>query len=257
MLEELQSSNQFYDAVVLGSSHAYRGIDPAIFEEHNLNIYVAGSSAQNCFGGRIIYENQIRGKTKVIVQDIYDLIFERDISESNLRLIENLPTIKESWELTSQSLTMNTFTAFLIRLAEIDQKEEVKLDESFYKGYAGKSGSITTVAAPTDSVFDANQEVFRCFEEFVQELKKENIKLVLVSHPLPQNPELIRYHRQFLELFTPLVEKYNLKYFDYTNYCENFSLADFSDQTHLNTQGVRKYNELLLANQEFVGELKP
>ena len=38
--------NEKYDIIILGSSHAYRGYDPVIFESYGYKIYNLGTSAQ-------------------------------------------------------------------------------------------------------------------------------------------------------------------------------------------------------------------
>ena len=38
--------NAKYDIILLGSSHAYRGYDPAIFREHGYNMFNLGTNSQ-------------------------------------------------------------------------------------------------------------------------------------------------------------------------------------------------------------------
>lgn len=251
MFQDLNADDQQYDAIVLGSSHAYRGYDPRIFDSCGVHLFVAGSSAQNPIGGKIIYEHELRGRTKVIIQDIYDVLFELDCGESNLRLIQNLPSKKEALELTRSYLDMRTFTGFLIRSAGIHPSQESELKDYIQRGYCEKKGILYQLEPVSDSTFSRNEDVFEAFEAFIQELQADGVQLVLVSHPMPQNPGLAAYHAQFLKEFMPLVEKYHLSYFDYTLTTERFGRNEFADISHLNRDGVAKYNALLLANTEF------
>jgi hypothetical protein len=251
MFQDLNADDQQYDAIVLGSSHAYRGYDPRIFDSCGVHLFVAGSSAQNPIGGKIIYESQLKGRTKVIIQDIYDVLFEIDCGESNLRLIQNLPSSREAWDLTKSYLDMRTFTGFLIRSASIHPPQEIELKEYVERGYCEKKGILYQLEPVADSIFNRNEDVFVAFEAFIKELQADGVQLVLVSHPMPQSPGMATYHTQFLNEFMSLVEKYRLSYFDYTLTTEGYGRNEFADNAHLNRDGVAKYNALLLANPDF------
>lgn len=252
MFQDFEASNEIYDAVVLGSSHAYRGYDPRIFDSCGVHMFVAGSSSQNPIGGKIIYEHVLKGRTKVIIQDIYDVLFEIDCGESNLRLIQNLPTSKSAWDITQSFVDMRTFTGFLVRMASIHPPQEVELKDYVERGYCEKKGILYRLEPVSDSVFNRNEEVFASFETFIQELAADGVQLILVSHPMPQSPGMAKYHREFLEQFMPLVNKYHLPYFDYTMVTEGFGQYEFADNAHLNKAGVAKYNHLLLNNAAFL-----
>jgi hypothetical protein len=75
--------------------------------------------------------------------------------------------------------------------------------------------------------------------------RKEGIKIVAVSHPTPLIYPM-RDHDKFLADVNPLLMKYNVPYYDYTNYKEMGNINFYSDPTHLNQIGTIRFNKMLI-----------
>lgn len=79
------------DVLVIGSSHAYRGFDPRVFQKHQLKMFNLGSSAQTPIQTEILlnrYINKLRPKV-VLIEVFPNTITTDDGIESSLDLISN------------------------------------------------------------------------------------------------------------------------------------------------------------------------
>ena len=251
MMRDLTSNPTKYDAIVLGSSHAYRGYDPRIFEQAGVSVFNAGTSAQNAKGSLVLYNEYLRDRADVFILDVYDPVFELEGTESNMRLIQNVPTNAAAFALVKQEVKMYTLNALAVRLASLNVKDEAPNNDYVKNGFCEKKGILYAVEPLNDSVFDANEEMFLAFERMVKQMQADGKRIVLCSHPLPQSPGLRNYHEKFLSRFTPLIECLGVPYIDLTYYTEGFGVNEFADLSHLNQQGVELYNQLLLQNTTF------
>ena len=257
MMRDLTSNPTKYDAIVLGSSHAYRGYDPRIFEQAGVSLFNSGTSAQNAKGSLVLYNEYLRNRTDFFILDIYDPVFELEGTESNMRLIQNVPTNTAAFALVKQEVKMYTLNALAVRLASLNVKDEAPNADYIKNGFCEKKGILYAVEPLSDSVFDANEEMFLAFESMIKQMQSDGKRIVLCSHPLPQSPGLRNYHEKFLSRFTPLIECLGVPYIDLTYYTEGFGVNEFADLSHLNQQGVELYNSLLLQNQTFHGVVIP
>ena len=251
MMQDLTSNQVKYDAIVLGSSHAYRGYDPRIFEQSGMNLFNAGTSSQNAKGSLVLYNEYLRNRTDVFILDIYDPVFELEGTESNMRLIQNVPTNEAAVALVQQEFKMYTVNALLVRFASINPIDEAPNNDYIKNGFCEKKGILYAVESLNDSIFDANEEMFEAFETMIKQMQADGKRIVLCSHPLPLSPGLRNYHDKFLSGFTPLIERLGVPYIDLTYYTEGFGVNEFADISHLNQQGVVLYNRLLLQNSNF------
>ena len=251
MMRDLTSNQTKYDAIVLGSSHAYRGYDPRIFEQSGISLFNAGTSAQNAKGSLVLYNEYLRNRSDVFILDIYDPVFELEGTESNMRLIQNVPTNEAAFALVQQEWKMYTLNALAVRIASIKPMDEAPNNDYIKNGFCEKKGILYAVEPLSDSVFDANEEMFVAFEKMVKQMQADGKRIVLCSHPLPSSPGLHNYHDKFLLRFTPLIERLGVPYVDFTYYTEGFGINEFADISHMNQLGVELYNRLLLQNYSF------
>ena len=251
MMRDLTSNQVKYDAIVLGSSHAYRGYDPRIFEQSGMNLFNAGTSSQNAKGSLVLYNEYLRDRSDVFILDIYDPVFELEGTESNMRLIQNVPTNEAALALVQQEFKIYTLNALAVRLASLNVKDEAPNTDYIKNGFCEKKGILYAVEPLNDSVFDENDEMFMAFEKMIKQMQADGKRIVLCSHPLPASPGLRNYHDKFLARFSPLIQHLGVPYIDLTYYTEGFDINEFADLSHLNQQGVEFYNQLLLQNTIF------
>ena len=88
------------DILFLGSSHAYRGLDPRIFAEEGITSFNLGSSSQTPINTQVLlhqYLDQIQ--PKMVIYEVYAGTLTSDGVESSLDLLISSPLLSD--ELTN------------------------------------------------------------------------------------------------------------------------------------------------------------
>jgi hypothetical protein len=243
MLKELDKTTEF-DIVVLGSSHAYRGYDPRVFEAKGINLFNAGSSAQTFETSLHIAKNHINfSGEEVVILDIYPLMFEIEGIETVQRLIVDETDGDAAFDLVTQSKDFRSINSFVKRkICEKDTNDWV-LKGYVVKGYCTNPDTLD-IMPPSDTLeFKPLDKNIEDFVELYNYAKREAKSVVLVSHPMPNDLRKIGME-EFMEKHTMESSTY---FVDYTTHAR-FNLQDFSDPFHLNQAGVEKFNELLIEN---------
>jgi hypothetical protein len=92
------------DILFLGSSHAYRGFDPRLFEARGLRTFNLGSSSQSPLQTKLLVDRYREHlNPRLVVMDVYPLTFDIDGVESALDLIAN-DTIR--WDMLHMALEL-------------------------------------------------------------------------------------------------------------------------------------------------------
>ena len=199
----------------------------------------------------MLYNEYLRDRADIFILDVYDPVFELEGTESNMRLIQNVPSNAAAFALVKQEVKMYTLNALAVRLASLNVKDEAPNTDYIRNGFCEKKGILYAVEPLSDSVFDANEEMFMAFETMIKQMQADGKRIVLCSHPLPSSAGLHNYHDKFLQRFSPLIERLGVPYIDLTYYTEGFGINEFADLSHLNQEGVELYNQLLLQNTTF------
>ena len=80
-----------YDVILLGSSHAYRGYDPAIFREYGYRMFNLGTNSQGNLVSYVIAKNYInKSNCSTVILDVYDRVFTTTRMESLSDVVQNI-----------------------------------------------------------------------------------------------------------------------------------------------------------------------
>ena len=110
-----------YDVLLLGSSHAYRGYDPAIFKEYGYSMFNLGTNSQGNMVSYVIAKNYIhKSNCKTVILDVYDRVFVTTRMESLSDVVQNVNSVEAAVDLCLASrdirlanmLTMRAFNHF-------------------------------------------------------------------------------------------------------------------------------------------------
>ena len=102
------------DILVLGSSHAYRGFDPRIFKQHQLELFNLGMSSQTPLQSYYLLKKYYPIlQPRCIIQEIYPLLLENDGTESNSFLLANEPISRELTQLAFHHFNMHNFNCWV------------------------------------------------------------------------------------------------------------------------------------------------
>ena len=238
--------NEMHDIIIIGSSHAYRGYDPRIFEQYGYKTYNLGTSDQNLLCSYFLSTNMINHTNcKMVIFDLYDRVFTQFNLESNSDMIQNIVSDKAAWEISLATKDIRTINMFTLRLFN---KLAAPLDDDtvgYIKGFLPTTKNISFPLKRKDYKYRKNTEALDYLDKTLAYFKKEGIRVVMSEHALPiVSPAPA--HAQFIKDVKPVLDKYNIPWFDYTTDTSMTNIRFFADESHLNVKGVYKYNHRLI-----------
>ncbi len=239
------------DILFLGSSHAYRGFDPRIFNRYGLNTFNLGSSAQTPTQTEILLKRYLDEiNPKLIIYEVYPATFLSDGVESSLDIIAN---DRNDFESIRMALTQNHIKVYNTLIygfyrdifrTNINYKEEiVKGDDTYIEGgFVEKKLQYFEPTEFDEEAWYIKDQQLKAFEKALLLIKKRNIPCILVQAPITQAK-----YRSFSNNgeFDDIIEKYGAYY----NFNELIELNDelhFYNSHHLNQNGVEIFNTELI-----------
>lgn len=247
MLHEFKGADN-YDLIVIGSSHAYRGYDPRIFDAAGYHMYNLGSSNQSIMNTYVLVDNLIpEGWKGKLILDIYEETFQNESIESTANLIANSPS--------SAMAKQIAFTHFDVRVLNMLSARMMTKAESTYedygyitKGYCNRTDTVSSdFIFPKEKEFKASDKALKYFRKLIHLLNKRGIEYVLVNCPSPKVNK--QAHDAFIhEAITETFRKHKVKPAFYDFAVDNSLLSNrhFYDETHMNQAGVNLFNALLI-----------
>ena len=240
--------NDQYDIVAIGSSHAYRGYDPRIFNQYGFKMFNLGTSDQNMMCSYYIIKNYIKKENcQLLILDLYDRVFTQFNIESNSDVIQNISSDKTALELALAANDPRTINMFTLRMFNKFSAPLNKDTAGFINGFMPTKKQLKIPVQRREYNYKTNPQSLKYLDMTLNYLQKEGVKVVITEHALPSvspAPD----HNKFVSDVTPILNKYDIKWFDYTNDSSLTGLQYFADESHLNVRGVYKYNHRLIAD---------
>jgi hypothetical protein len=181
------------DLLFLGSSHAYRGFDPRIFQEEGIRTFNLGSSSQTPLQTRILlnrYLDQLNPEQ--VIFEVYPVTFELDGVESGIDLIANdrkdFQLVKMSSEI-NHPLVWNTLVYGGMRAAlgfDENLSEPVTRKEDTYipGGFVEKRLEHFQPEKQPFHTWSINDYQWQAFQECLTMLRERDIHYTLVYAPV-------------------------------------------------------------------------
>jgi hypothetical protein len=236
-----------YDIVVLGSSHAYRGYDPRIFANENIQLFNAGSSSQNTLVSRALATHILQPSDgQLYIIDIYDKVWSGDGIESCNRFIQNSPSAALNTDLTLHALDLRKINQYSTWLFSDLTQFEVEAKDYVADGYCSKNDSLQSPPQALEGPEEINPLFQVHLDRLLQLLEEKSVEYIFVSHPHPTTEGLEAYHKPMKTYIDSLAAAKNTFYFDYTSHPSFSDFGYFADANHLNQKGVDLFNELLI-----------
>lgn len=244
-----------YDVVILGSSHAYRGYDPRMFERFGYRAFNLGTSSQTPYNSYHIIKGYLdRKNTRLVLLDVFYVASQLSALESTADLVQNLDDDKVAFQQAYNLPDPRAWNMFTLRMLTKDQAP-FYLDSS-YVGSGFSENRRSGGAAPRSD--DGPLRMIPLQKEYLQKIAdvcgEKGLDLVLVDHPSPTHvgrKRMSEMHR-FIEDFAEENEVVFL------NFAMDHDLDDerhFYDHTHLNQAGVDRFNPVLIERLEASGLL--
>ncbi len=248
-----------YDVIVIGSSHAYRGYAPAIFNDAGISMYNLGTSAQTPINTYAILKEFItKENTGLILLDCYENAMAMEGLESTADLSQNITSDAAVLRMFSAIRDPRILNMFTIRKLVAD--EPAAYVDSFYVD-AGFSTKTDSVKGEIDYGLDLTLELGERQPEYlvkcIRYCQEQGIPIVLVTHPLPKASNLPR-HEAFHAVIDSVAKVTGTEYFDFA-FDHGLPLDDrnhYYDHNHFNRAGVGIFNPKLIEDLRGKGYLK-
>lgn len=249
MKEVNETSN--VDLLVIGSSQAYRGFDPRIFNEAGIRIFNLGSSNQSPLQSDVLLRKYIdRLNPKTVIYVVYPEVFSVDGVESTLDILANdnvdlqmvkLVISQKNFKLINTLIYMIYRQIFDLN-SHYNEKWRKGNDTYISGGFVEKDFACYRHEKWDQGMWDFKPKQFKAFYRSLRLLREKGIKIILV-----QTPTASAYYKSF----------YNNNVFDsimdnteaYYNFNDIIALDDslfFYDRFHLNKNGVDTFDQKFL-----------
>lgn len=241
--------HQRFDAIVIGSSHAYRGYDPDIFAEHGYSFFNLGSSAQTpLHSHRIVKEVIDRSNTGLLIVDCYDIMMEADPLEATSDLTMNLPWDRPAWSI---GLSQRDPRGVLLLTVRTFLKGHAPLfTDSTYRpgGYCETPDSLRhPVRSRSKDRWKPHEGMQESFVALLDLCRERGVPVVLVNHPAPSTANR-KKHAAFAAWVASVAGPRQVPFLDLA-FDHGLPLNDhdhFYDHNHLNKAGVRIFDQELI-----------
>lgn len=282
-MEEFYGCRSNIDVVFMGSSHAYRSFDPAIFDEAlHINSFNLGSSAQNPTTTYYLLKEVLRNghNPKLLIIETYWMALSGNKTDyssgayifNNMKFSANkLSTFLCAFEFPSSlKLLSKTYkhrqavipcmsllarkTAGKILRRQLGTGSYEDMDRYAGKGYV-ENPSVATKIELANNEFaglsiDLNQYRLYFLEKTINLAKRQGIQVILVSTPVPPTAfkDVLGYQKAY-SIIKGIAVKNGVEYIDYNMLNSElgmFSDENFKDDDHLNRSGVKILNEHLI-----------
>lgn len=269
--EDYYNLKEPIDALILGSSHAYRSYHPAtIKEEAGLKnaVFNFGSSAQSPVTGFFILEEVLKKHTpKIVILDLYVMALSSDDQLDNGRI--NYHSMQESGVKRdflmegfsfSEQVKLLFFPSFVYRdhfkhkVNKLFGRNYLPIGKGQYDeyGFAFNTDTLALAKLQYDNQFSrfdihADQMTAKNLaytQKIIDRCQAANIPLVLMSAPIPEHSiEFIKEYKQISAKFGSIAKKNELLFLDFNIEREVEDEFHFFDDDHLNLSGAKLFSK--------------
>lgn len=249
-------SNEKYDVVVLGSSHAYRGYDPTIFAAEGYKAFNLGSSSQTPFNSYFLIDEYVtKDNCGLLLLDVFNVALEMEALESSSDLIQNISSDGAAGAMAFAMRDPRALNMFTLRMLNKDVGPYYTDTAYIASGFSeNRTMAPDSTEYGTACCWNPNVVQVKYLKRIIQLCEKRGVSLLLVNHPAPeeQRGEGLRSVNRFLQ---NLSEDQGVVYLDFSSLSGMDSRMHFYDHTHLNQNGVEKFNRELISHLRAEGFL--
>ena len=252
-----------YDVLVTGSSHAYRGFDPRVFQRNGLRLFNLGSSAQTPAQTSVLLDHHLhRVRPGLVIMEVYPKAIEQPGIESALDVISNDRIDRSTLRMalaTRHITVLNTLIyATFLQVTGLDRDRvspEVRANgDRYIRGGYVQRGDTTYLPGRTTpfDIWTPLPAQRRQFAENVATIRATGARVVLVHTPVMPGHRLSGAAR---EDFTASCMALGT-YYDLSDLFAATDTAMFYDGHHLTQRGVDHFNQVLIQRLRADGVLE-
>ncbi len=243
---------QDVDVLVIGSSHAYRGIDPRYFKRENITLFNLGSSSQTPLQSRVLLKRYLKQlNPELIIFEVYPGTFSNDGVESSVDLIANEKNDLHTLSMTFAINHIKVYNTFLLgsirdllRMNDGYSEPRVKGEDTYIPGgYVEKRERHFRHEIHPASEWQFVKKQFRIFSRTIQDLSQKDINFILVNAPITSS---LYDSYSNNSLFDSIMKQHG-RYYNFNEMMQLDDSLHFYDSHHLNQEGVLLFNQKIIS----------
>lgn len=242
------------DILFLGSSLAYRGFDPRIFESQGFNTFNLGSSSQTHPQTQVLLNKYLlETKPKLIVYECDPYAFMKDGIESTCDLISNtgitndlaLMAIETKSLKVLNTLTYSAFRSCLNLDSKFVEEKSNEYDTYIKGGYVQNKliEKEPHFFYPKSKEWIPLEYQISSFTSNLKFIKQNNVPVLLVRSPQSSRIKELWTNEDDIQRF---LNSQEVPYLDFSKLEILVDSIHFYDNCHLNQNGVEIFNELFI-----------
>ncbi|MBR1691956.1 MAG: hypothetical protein IJ711_04195 [Lachnospiraceae bacterium] len=270
----IRQMEQFYrqekgtvDVLVLGSSHAFVDIDPAVlYERQGIAAYDLCASMQSTWHTYYDLKEALKyQKPKLVVMDVFRIVENFNYSKES-KLIKSVYGMRPSRdkleairaglseeEQASAYLYFLEFPSYHSRYTDLTEEDFTDHPSKLagYKGYYPAT-EVTELKRPRvediSERYPIEEKTKEYFIRILKLAKENNIPVLLINAPYRMSEDDKRVYNSLEDLLEELSAEYPTVYVDFNRMYDELGLdfeVDFADEDHLNRTGVQKLDSYL------------
>lgn len=242
------------DVLFLGSSHAYRGFDPRLFQQAGYRSFNLGSSSQSHIQTQqLLHQYLEQLSPDLVIYEVFPGTLQVDGVESSLDVLANGEIDRYALSMVLNVNHVKTYNAFILHsmytLLGIDDnyQEDITINEDTYitGGFVEKELRFNEEVRDLKTRWKINPKQLQSLKENIAFIRGKGIEVLLVMAPINKT-NYARYANR-----SEVDSIYNLlaagQYINYNK--RDLELSDsihFYDTHHLNQNGVEAFNKELI-----------
>lgn len=239
------------DVLILGSSHAFRGIDARIFEKRGILAFNIGSSSQTPLQTKLLLKRYLnRINPKLIIYEVTPYFLTTDGVESALNLIgcdkNDDYSIEMARSINNFKVYNTLFYGFVCDFLNLNSnyKEPDVIGKNTYiqGGYVESELSFFKQKKLAERTYEFKELQIRTFKEVLSIIDEKNIPYILIDAPVT-NCYLDSYTNK--HVYDSIMNKSG-SFYDFNSILSLTDSIHFYDADHLNQLGVEIFTNKLI-----------
>lgn len=243
------------DILFLGSSRSYRHFDTRIFEKQGYRSFNLGSSSQTLLQTEyLVNKYYTKLNPKIVVLDLYPLMFSADGVESTLDIISNDKNNWESVKLAAQHRNIKVLNTLVYAYYReifhnsnelVESKYNIKAKDTYIQGgFVEREIRFSDVEGESRDVeIILNNHQIESFNNIIEKIKRPDTEILLVCTPM-HNWKFDQYKN--FHVIDSLVNRHNLSLEKFIGLKDLNETKHFYDPFHLNQNGVEIFNKFFI-----------
>jgi hypothetical protein len=235
-----------YDAVIIGSSHAYRGYDPQVFAERGYTAYNLGSNAQTPLNSLPILRHYLDSHHHpLLIFDVYEGVFTNTGLESTADLTQNITSGPAALDMAWYLGELRGLNMMALRFCTPHRQPLYTDPHPVRQGFLVVTDSVGSPMPPNHKSLTILPRQVEFFKDCVNLCRERGIQMVVSQHQARAGTNHQR-HEIFKACIDSVLAGTGIPFLDFTFAPGLDDLDNFADNNHLNASGARIFTGQLV-----------